>query len=53
MGEDEVEQIVWTYAYYELAQRDFVEENGQKKLFSGFLSDQAHHLFDMTKTRDN
>lgn len=52
-GEDGIEKIVWTYAYYELAQRDFVEENGQVKFFNGFLGEQASHLFDMTKTRDN
>jgi len=52
-GENGVERIVWAYAYYELAQRNFVEENGSKKLFSGFLGEQAQHLFDMTQTRDN
>ncbi len=52
-GEYGVEKILWTYAYYELAQRGFIEENGQKKLFRGFLGEQAIHLFDMTKTRDN
>ena len=52
-GEYGVEKIIWTYAYYELAQRDFVEDNGSKKLFSGFLGEQAAHLFDMTRTRDN
>ena len=48
-----IEMINWTYAYYELAQRDFVEVDGKTKLFSGFLGEQATHLFDMTKTRDN
>ena len=52
-GEDGIEKITWTYAYYELAQRNFIEENGERKLFSGFLGEQAAHLFDMTKTRDN
>ena len=52
-GEYGVEKIIWTYAYYELAQRNFVEDNGSKKLFSGFLGEQAVHLFDMTRTRDN
>lgn len=51
--EDGIETINWTYAYYELAQRDFVEQDGKAKLFSGFLGEQARHLFDMTKTRDN
>lgn len=53
IGEDGIEKIVWTYAYYELAQREYVYENGSTKLFSGFLGEQAAHLFDMTKTRDN
>ena len=53
MGDDGIEKIKWTYAYYELAQRDFVEVNGEIELFSGFLGEQASHLFDMTKTRDN
>ncbi len=53
MGEDELETICWTYAYYELAERGYVEENGVKKLFNGFLGEQATHLFDMTQTRDN
>lgn len=52
-GEYGVEKIRWTYAYYELAQRSTVNENGQQKLFSGFLGEQAIHLFDMTRTRDN
>lgn len=52
-GDDGVEKIIWTYAYYELAQRNYVEEGGVRKLFSGFLGEQAAHLFDMTKTRDN
>ena len=51
-GEYGIEKITWTYAYYELAQRGF-EENGSKKLFSGFLGEQSAHLFDMTRTRDN
>ncbi|MBN1819244.1 MAG: DUF1338 domain-containing protein [Prolixibacteraceae bacterium] len=49
----EPDEIEWTYAYYELAERGFVKENGKKKLFSGFLGEQATHLFDMTQTRDN
>ena len=51
--ESGIEKIVWTYAYYELAERGFVEENGQQKLFSGFLGEQANHLFEMTQTLDN
>ncbi len=47
------ELINWTYAYYGLAQRDFINEGGKTKLFSGFLGEQARHLFDITKTREN
>jgi Domain of unknown function (DUF1338) len=39
-------EIPWTYAYYELAERNLVEG----KLFQGFLSAQAKNLFSMTKT---
>ncbi len=53
IGDDGPETICWTYAYYELAERGFIEENGEMKLFSGFLGDQAAHLFDMTRTREN
>jgi hypothetical protein len=49
----DVEEIEWTYAYYELAERRYIDENGVRKLFSGFLGEQANHLFDMTRTRDN
>lgn len=52
-GDDGIEKIKWTYAYYELAERNFILENGKKKLFPGFLGEQATHLFDMTRTRDN
>jgi hypothetical protein len=41
-----VSQIPWTYAYYELAERNIVEG----KLFEGFLNAQAKNLFSMTKT---
>jgi len=52
-GDDGIEKIIWTYAYYELAERGYIYENGKEKLFSGFLGEQAAHLFDMTKTREN
>lgn len=39
----------WPYAYYEIAERGYVEENGEKKLFTGFLGPQATELFEMTK----
>lgn len=52
-GEDGIERIPWTYAYYELAERGYIEENGKQTLFTGFLGDQAAHLFDMTRTREN
>ena len=53
IGDDGKEKMIWTYAYYELAQRGYITENGKTKLFTGFLGEQAIHLFDMTKTRDN
>ncbi len=52
-GEDGIEKITWTYAYYELAERGKILIDGKEVLFSGFLGEQASHLFDMTKTRDN
>ncbi len=52
-GENGIERLMWTYAYLELTERGFVEENGESKLYNAFLGDQAAHLFDMTKTRDN
>ena len=52
-GENGIEKIVWTYAYFELTQRNYTEEGGSQKLFSGFLGEQANHLFDMTQTHDN
>ncbi len=38
-------QIPWTYAYYELAERNLIEG----KLFEGFLNAQAKNLFSLTK----
>jgi hypothetical protein len=43
--------IDWSYAYYELAERNMImNEHGEKFLFTGFLGDQATNLFEMTKT---
>lgn len=43
-------QIPWTYAYFEIAERNLVEiVPGQTGLFEGFLSSQAQHLFEMTR----
>ncbi len=41
--------LEWTYAYYELAERNFIEENGEQVWFQGFLGEQATNLFEMTK----
>ena len=42
--------IPWTYAYYEIAERNEVEiAPGQKALFEGFLGSQATNLFEMTR----
>jgi hypothetical protein len=43
----------WTYAYFELAQRDLVPDpvSGKKVRFEGFLGPQATNLFEMTKVK--
>ena len=43
----------WTYAYFELAQRDLVVDpaSGKKVRFEGFLGPQATNLFEMTKVK--
>ena len=44
-------QIPWTYAYFEIAERNPIETApGKSELFEGFLGPQAHNLFDMTRT---
>lgn len=52
-AEDDVQNIPWTYAYFELVQRGKVNENGHSHLFSGFIDKQERHLFEMTVTHDN
>jgi len=40
----------WTYAYFELAQRDpYRDADGTERRYEGFLSGQATSLFDMTR----
>ncbi|KJH69888.1 DUF1338 domain-containing protein [Aliterella atlantica] len=47
---NQVIQIPWTYAYYELAERSIVElEPGKKMLFNGFKGNNAQNLFEMTR----
>ncbi len=41
--------LKWSYAYYELAERNYIEIDGQKTWFDGFLGEQATNLFEMTK----
>jgi len=43
----------WTYAYFELAQRDVVTDatTGKKVRFEGFLGPQATNLFEMTRVK--
>ena len=43
----------WTYAYFELAQRDMVADpaTGKKVRFEGFLGPQATNLFEMTRVK--
>ena len=46
----ELKQIPWTYAYYEIAQRNAISNSeGKTQLFEGFLASQAQNLFEMTK----
>lgn len=52
-GDDGLDEIIWTYAYLELIQRGYSRENGQSKIFSGFLESQERHLYNMTRTLDN
>ena len=43
-------QIPWTYAYYEIAERNAIEvAPGEMHLFEGFLGPQARNLFEMTR----
>ena len=44
-------KIPWTYAYFELAQRDTYKDpvTGKVLRYEGFLGQQATNLFDMTK----
>lgn len=50
---DEIEDMPWTYAYYEFTERGYVISDEGEKLFTGFIADQATHLFKMTETREN
>jgi Domain of unknown function (DUF1338) len=46
----ELIDIPWTYAYYEIAERNLIEiDGGEKVLFEGFLDAQAKNLFEMTR----
>ena len=46
----ELRQIPWTYAYYEIAQRNAIAVgNEPTQLFEGFLTSQAQNLFEMTR----
>jgi len=46
-------KMPWTYAYFELAQRDTVTDpaSGKKVRFEGFLGPQATNLFEMTRVK--
>ncbi len=46
-----LDEIPWSYAYYELAERHpVVDALGEKVLFEGFIGNQAQQLFEMTRT---
>jgi len=46
-------KMPWTYAYFELAQRDTVVDpaSGKRVRFEGFLGPQATNLFEMTRVK--
>jgi hypothetical protein len=45
-----LQQIPWPYAYYEIAERHHIKNaSGDAVLFTGFLSNQAQQLFEMTR----
>jgi Domain of unknown function (DUF1338) len=46
-------KMPWSYAYFELAQRDAVvdPESGKRVRFEGFLGPQATNLFEMTRLK--
>lgn len=48
---DQLVSMPWSYAYFELAQRDPIVDPATGKLvrFEGFLGPQATHLFEMTR----
>ena len=47
-----LDEMLWSYAYYELAERYLVPDStGYQTLFEGFIAPQAKHLFDMTKAK--
>ena len=47
-----LDKMLWSYAYYELAQRyQITDSQGQHTLFEGFIAPQAQHLFDMTEVK--
>lgn len=46
----ELINLPWTYAYYEIAERNLIANDaGEKVLFEGFLDAQAKNLFEMTR----
>lgn len=48
--QDYLDEIPWSYAYYELAERhSIVGPSGDQILFEGFIGSQAKHLFEMTR----
>ncbi len=52
-GEAVFEKMIWTYAYLELTERNYIDVGGVQKLFSGFLMEQANHFFNLTETHEN
>lgn len=52
-GKKKIEELAWSYAYFEIAERGFTvnSKTGAQDRFEGFLGAQATHLFEMTRVR--
>jgi hypothetical protein len=55
MDADKQTTIPWSYAYFELAQRDWVTDptTAKRTRFEGFLGPQATNLFEMTRVKSS
>jgi hypothetical protein len=47
LGEDGIEMPAYEYARFGLTERGFIDENGGKKLFNGFVFGEGPHFYEM------